>query len=56
VDAADRVDGGHRAERRRHGADAIDVTPRERRDIPWIVAAGVLACLLVLLMLSWQAG
>jgi len=46
------------------------MTPRERRDVKWIVAAvrsrfgsvlrmlvkRILACLLVLLVLSWRAG
>jgi hypothetical protein len=32
------------------------MTPHERRDVKWIVAAGILACLLVLLVMGWRAG
>jgi hypothetical protein len=32
------------------------MTPRERRDVKWIVAAGIATVILVLLVLSWQAG
>jgi len=31
------------------------VTPRERKDVKWIVFAGIAAVVLVLLILSWQA-
>jgi len=32
------------------------MTPRERRDIKWIVVAGVVGVVLVLLVMGWQAG
>jgi hypothetical protein len=32
------------------------MTPRERRDIKWIVAAGIVGIVLVLLVMGWQAG
>jgi hypothetical protein len=32
------------------------MTPRERRDVKWIVAAGITTIVLVLLVLSWKAG
>jgi len=31
------------------------MTPRERRDIPWIVAAGIIICLIVILAQAWRA-
>jgi hypothetical protein len=31
------------------------MTPRERRDIKWIVVAGIVAIVLVLLVMGWQA-
>jgi len=31
------------------------MTPRERRDVKWIVIAGIVAVVLVLLVLSWKA-
>jgi hypothetical protein len=31
------------------------MTPRERKDIKWIVAAGIAAVVLVLLVMGWQA-
>jgi hypothetical protein len=32
------------------------MTPRERRDIKWIVAAGIATVIFVLLVMGWQAG
>jgi hypothetical protein len=32
------------------------MTPRERRDIKWIVAAAIAAIVLVLLVMGWHAG
>jgi hypothetical protein len=31
------------------------MTPRERRDVKWIVAAGIAAVVLVLLVMAWTA-
>jgi hypothetical protein len=31
------------------------MTPRERRDVPWIVALGVLVCLAVLVVVAYRA-
>lgn len=30
------------------------MTPRERRDVPWIVAIGIAVCLIVILVVAYR--
>jgi hypothetical protein len=52
----DRLDHSDRTERRGDGTDAVNLTPRERRDLPWIVAAGVAVCVVIILIAAWRTG
>ena len=32
------------------------MTPRERRYVPWIIAAGVAVCVAIILATAWYSG
>jgi hypothetical protein len=39
----------------RAGTEVIDMMPRERRDMPWIIGIGIALCLIVILVVAWCA-